>query len=104
MADTPASITRIGYLDFPLRSFAGEPVYAQIGSDGQGNYYEYDLVDSDLGTYDWTLITDNDDLERIKNGGLQASPQSGSPSVPVGDSSTDSTQPNKKTNLSFNIG
>ena len=76
MADAPASITKIGYLDFPLRSWAGETNYAKIGSDGQGNYYEWSLTDSDLGTYDWTLITDDDDIERIKGGSLQASPQS----------------------------
>ena len=85
MADTPASITKIGYLDFPLRSFGGEPAYAQIGSDGQGNYYEYDMIDSDLGTYGWTLITDDDDIERIRGGSLQASPQANAPSVPAPD-------------------
>ena len=83
MADAPANVTKIGYLDFPLRSWAGETNYAQIGSDGQGNYYEWSLIDSDLGTYDWTLITDDDDIERIRSGSLQASPESTAPSVPA---------------------
>ena len=88
MADAPANVTKIGYLDFPLRSWAGETNYAQIGSDGQGNYYEWSLIDSDLGTYDWTLITDDDDIERIRGGSLQSSPESTAPSVPAPDSST----------------
>jgi hypothetical protein len=88
MADAPANVTKIGYLDFPLRSWAGETNYAKIGSDGQGNYYEWSLIDSDLGTFDWTLITDDDDIERIRGGSLQASPESTAPSVPAPDSST----------------
>lgn len=88
MADAPANVTKIGYLDFPLRSWAGETNYAKIGSDGQGNYYEWSVIDSDLGTYDWTLITDDDDIERIRGGSLQSSPESTAPSVPAPDAST----------------
>ena len=89
MADAPANVTKIGYLDFPLRSFGGEPAYAQIGSDGQGNYYEYDPGDGEIIDPYWKLITDDDDLERIRGGSLQSSPQSNAPSVPAPESSAE---------------
>lgn len=85
MADAPANVITLGYLDFPLESFAGEDVYGRIGSDGQGNYYRWEPGDDWIDPY-WKLINDDDDIERIRSGSLQSSPQSNAPSVPVADS------------------
>lgn len=92
MADAPLDIKKLGYLNFPLRSIGGESVYGKIGTDGQGNYYEWSIIDSDLGTYDWTIITDDDDIERIKNGGLKSTDSDDAPTVPIAD--PEDTPPN----------
>ena len=84
MADAPVNVTAVGYLDFPLESFAGEDVYGKIGKDTGGTYYRWEPGDDWIDPY-WKEITDADDIDRIKNGGLRASTSPTAPVVPQTD-------------------
>ena len=72
----PANVQTLGSIQAPSdsnASFEGEDVFStygvvqDIGTNGgvksPPKYYRYDLVDSDLGTYEWVEVTDQDDLD-----------------------------------------
>jgi len=97
MADAAVNIKKIGFLNFPLRSIAGEDVYGKIGTDGQGNYYEWNPGMEDGDNPEWQIITDDDDIERIKSGGLKSSTSPNAPVVTITD--PEETSPSNNTAL-----
>jgi len=101
----PENIQRLGTIEAPSdsrASFEGEDVFSTYGvvqdlnANGGVNsppkYYRYDLIDSDLGTFDWVEVTDQSDIEflniKASQQGLITSPDTNLPPLVDNGSST----------------
>lgn len=101
----PANIQRLGTIQAPTdtrSSFEGEDVFSTYGvvqdinANGGVNsppkYYRYDMIDSDLGTFDWVEVSDQDDIDfldiKASQQGLIVSPNTNLPPLVDNGSST----------------
>ena len=111
----PANIQKLGTIQAPTdtrSSFEGEDVFSTYGvvqdinANGGVNsppkYYRYDMIDSDLGTFDWVEVTDQDDIEflniKASQQGLIVSPDTNLPPLVDNGSSTGGFRTGSSTN------
>ena len=111
----PANVQTLGNIQTPsdgLASVGGEAVFTKygvvqsIGANGgvtaPPKYYRYDMIDSDLGTFDWVEVTDQDDIEflniKASQQGLIVSPDTNLPPLVDNGSSTGGFRTGSSTN------
>ena len=111
----PANVQTLGTIQAPSdgnASFGGEDVFSKYGvvqdinANGGVNsppkYYKYEMIDSDLGTFDWVEVTDQDDIDflniKASQQGLIVAPATNLPPLVDNGSSTGGFRTGSSTN------